>query len=276
VVQGSQVFWTLLLGGIMCLTYDRLTESPAAVVFSELLLLNEVYPCFISSFVREIVLARQSHGRSLGRFRFIRPIFNFCLDILSWIWGMLSPVITAGIVALASLAWAVIWACLRFAYAQVTEHGYSWESPFRLIYDILTGLYRFLLGCYIYASLWIWVHILNPCPCKGKTPFEVSSDLASTYKQHEALQALARLSIWEMADIIMERDNLKFDLEHLESVIRARIMKDIAGMTKALGERAISWRTSHMEMCIDYSESRRTNFMQDIYLHCARPLSQDP
>jgi hypothetical protein len=204
----------------MCLTYDRLTESPAAVVLNELLLLNEVYPCFFSSFVREILLAQQSYGLSLGRFRFLRAIFNFCFGILLKIWGMLSPVITAGLVKLASLAWGALWACLRFTFAQVTEHGYSLESLFRLTYNALAGLWHCLVGCCLFVYLLMWLHILNPCPCKGKTPLEVSPNLKKTFKQRDAFRALARLSIWELADIIMERDTLKLDLKHLESTIR--------------------------------------------------------
>jgi hypothetical protein len=83
------------------------------------------------------------------------------------------------------------------------------------------------------------------------------------------------MSIWDMAAALMERDDLKLDLQNLEPTISARIMKDIEGTTVELGKRAVSWRTSHREMCIDYSKLRRTTFSPNIYSHCARSLSLD-
>jgi hypothetical protein len=38
-------------------------------------------------------------------------------------------------------------------------------------------------------------------------------------------------------------------------------MKDLEGTTKALGKRAISWRSSHAEMCKDYSKFPHAEFM---------------
>jgi hypothetical protein len=211
-------------------------------------------------------MAWRTKGRSLvERSQCYRALFTVCVRIFSAIWSKLNPLLTASMTALALLAWQTFWICLTFVGAQLTEHGYSWKPPFKLARDASTGLWQSLVGCYICIRLMIWIHVWIPCPCKGKTPFEVSSDLARNYEQRNALQDLALMSLWDMANVIMERDSLKVEIEHLESTIRDRIVKDIEGTTKALGGRAISWRTSHEEMCHDYSKPRRTNFMQDTY-----------
>jgi hypothetical protein len=249
----------VIAGLLLCLTYDQQVDSPADIVFSELLFLTQVHHDFVSKFVRRIIFARQTGGRSLvPHSRLGRAIFGFCVDVSVAAWRTLSHLLVVALTKLASLVLKITWTCLRFVGMVLAAEGYSWKSPFRLIRAICYGLYRFVVGCYVYAILFIWLHILNPCPCKGKNPWEVNPNLATTLEQREAMQTLAHMSIWDIVAVIMERDQLKQDNENLEDSIRARLMKDIGGSTKELGQRAISWRHSHVNMCTDYSKSRQT------------------
>jgi hypothetical protein len=263
-------------GVILCLTYDQSTESPATTIFCELLFLTQVHQDFVSRFVRRILFVRQSGRQSwVPHCRFGRAIFDPYLRKLAVVWRRLIHFLIPTMAKVASPMWNISWTCLRHVGTTLTEQGYSWKSPFRLLGSLTCGLWRFSFGCYLYARLFIWIYIQNPCPCKGRTPWEVNPDLATSWRQRGALQDLARMSIWDMAAALMERDDLKLDLQNLEPTISARIMKDIEGTTVELGKRAVSWRTSHREMCIDYSKLQRTAFIPNISSHCTRPLSLD-
>jgi hypothetical protein len=158
----------------------------------------------------------------------------------------------------------------HFLDAELMNRGYTWKSLARDVFITLPlTVCHTVVGCYRYARMVMWLKIQNPCPCKGRTPFEIDIASAASWSQLEALQELTSLSLWDIVGVIIQRNNLRRELQEQETRIRIRILQDVAGTTKELGQRAMSWRTSHEAMCQDYNHCRRTLDLLMSHIVCA-------
>jgi hypothetical protein len=157
------------------------------------------------------------------------------------------------------LAWNLLLTLFNLAYTQLRESGYTWGSPLVWLCKILpVRLWQSFIATCIYIRLVLWIYVQTPCPRKGKTSFEGHTDLAVSYEQRAAMMNLARMSVWDMAAVIMERDDLKVYIAKLEPTIRQHVMREVKSTTKTLGNRAVSWRISHEKLLSDYNHCRRT------------------
>jgi hypothetical protein len=276
------VLWTLLLAGGMYLTYDQLRENPASIAHSEMMSLFGDNPGVVA--IRLLVFLKKLAGYDPITDRNQPGWTHFHENYLRQQDGSFTPktveeLFVGGLVALFRLACVVFRFCLPFLldlrdwinrHNLVTNVGnfLKWLLEFLLIglpvlavvmlYRVLIGLKDYTLaGCY-FLRLAMWTLIQNPCPCKGRVPWERDPYSAGNNKQRLALQELARMSIWDMADLVMERDGLLNQLANLESTLRKQLGKDVEHITKALGQRAMSWRTSHTELLKDYNHCRTT------------------
>jgi hypothetical protein len=181
-------------GVILCLTYDQLTESPATTIFCELLFLTGVHQDFVARFVRRILFVRQTGWQSLvphcrlGRAffdscrRFGRATFDSCRRKLAVLRRRLIHFLIPAVARLASLMWNISSTCVRHVVTKLTEQGYTWKSPFKLVRNLMCGTWRFWLIFYLYGRFLIWIYVQRPCLCKGKTRWEVNPEVATSWR----------------------------------------------------------------------------------------------
>jgi hypothetical protein len=281
------VLWTLLLAGGMYLTYDQLIEDPASLAYSEMISLlgdnQGVVAIRLLVFYAKLIgydpithrnqpgwthfhenYLRQQDGSFTPKtveelfvgglvalFRLACVVFRFCLPFLLGLWNRIwNRIRRSNLVANVgnTLKWLPGFLCFALpCFAGV------------LLYRVLVGLKDCIIAGCSFLRLATWTLIQNPCPCKGRVPWERDPySTGKSNKQRIALQELARMSIWDMADLVLERDGLLNKLDNLESTLRKQLGQDVEHITKALGQRAISWRTSHTELLKDYNHCRTT------------------
>jgi hypothetical protein len=280
----------------MYFTYDQLTENPINLVVAELVFVNDRNPDFVARFIKGTVMSWSRFGDYspwprkptsmwlldelfqetfdaqekrqftpktftelivgilVGLFRLGITISNFCAILAAAVWSKVGPLVTKLVWALLGLAWTVMVAAFHHIDVLLMKYDFTWDSLLVLLFIRLpTGIWQFFHAIYIWIILAVWIHVMDP-----HTPFVAYIDMATFWEQREALYDMANMSIWDMARVVIERNNLKKHIANIEPVIREQARQDVNDTIKTLAERAISWRTSHYEMLKDYNHCRMT------------------
>jgi hypothetical protein len=285
----------MYFGLVMYTTYDTLLDNPIKLVVAELLFLGDENPDWVSTFVKatvmswsrfhdyspsphrpramwlmkelfEDVFAAQEErrftpktfteltiGMLVGLFRLGVATFDACVAIAAATWRKAGPTVTKTAFTLSWLAWTGILVALDSADAWKKNHDLSFTSLFVSVLSIPFQIWNLLRLVYAYCVLWCWVRVMDP-----SIRFEGYIETATFWDQREALMNMTRMSIWDMAGVMIERNQLKKQIVELKPVMLEEARLEVEDMINELAARTISWRTSHIEMLYDYNHCRRT------------------
>lgn len=282
-LQGSKLAWTLLFGAGLYLAYGRLPDDPVILVANELLLNHEKGYSFL--FVGETVLSwlrginfedrvsdrgqrlHQLYGAThellhedkwapktftvlfvgmlVDLFRCACSILHFGINILSVVWTKICPAVTWCMRALL----AFLWYCCLHTHDLLLNQGYTWKSPFDwLLKTRPLELWNSLQLLRVFIFLLIWMLVL-------KIPFKPDLESATWWDQRDAFVRLSRMSLRDIANLILAHDKLKAKFDQIEDQVRQKLTSklQVDDTMKALAQRAISFRTSLDAMCVDYN-----------------------
>jgi hypothetical protein len=185
---------------------------------------------------------------------------NGCIALAAAIWRKIGPTVTKTAVTPSWLAWIGIVNAFDSADAGVKNHGFAWNSLLVFVFSVPLRIWNCLQTIYTYCVVWWWVRVIDP-----NTRFVSYVPTAIFWEQREALVEMTRMSFWDMAAVIVARNDLTKEIGKLKHTTREEAALEHQAMFKELAERTLSWRTSHIEMISHYHHCRRT---LDGAMHC--------
>jgi hypothetical protein len=133
----------------------------------------------------------------------------------------------------------------HFIDEQLMQHGCTWKSPLVWICKTLpVGVFMWLRAAFALFRLRLWL---------GQKPLDVNLNLAYDYKRRDALEQVALMNVYDMAEVVMERNDLKVEVAEMEPKVRKEVRNEEHNFVVELGGRCIGLRTSLQCLLMDYN-----------------------